>query len=646
MKKGEITQAEIDERVRKILKAKYRVGLHSLSIPPVSNVQNDLNHPEVELLIRRLVENALTIARDDRQMLPFAQLEQKRFASLAIGAKTLTDFQAALSKYAPFRHHTLKTSDSESFYVKKVEELKAYSHVIVALHGMSRHASKNYGISEKTLALIRNLQQHTNVVVTIFGSPYSLKFFDDSHAVLVAYEDNKLTQSLSAQLLFGAISAKGKLPVSSGVYYAGQGKDTRALQRLKYTIPEESGFNATDLQYIDAMAQESISKRETPGCQILVAKDGKVIFEKAYGYHTYNRRTPVRTTDLYDVASITKIVASVPCLMQMHELGKLNLDGPLSHLLPELSGTNKASLKIKDILIHESGLRGWIPFYEATLPYGVRKSTYSTKPDGKFCLKVADGMYMCTDYEDVMWQTINNSDLPHRGDYKYSDLGYYYFKRAIENYTHQPLNEVVENRFYQSLGVGMCYKPTEKYSKVSLVPTENDTKWRKQLVHGFVHDMGAAMQDGVGGHAGVFASANDLAVYMQMLLNDGYYGGKSYFRPETIAKFTAKQKKGNRRGLGFDKPETNPAYKNPASDKASKSTFGHTGFTGTCVWADPDNDLVYVFLSNRVYPNMNNYKLVKNNTRTRIHDHIYDAMQRGKYTSRTAPSIQRFTPRD
>lgn len=630
IKRGEISQEEIDSRVRKILKAKYRVGLHIPQTISLTGIQQDISMPHVELLQQHLYENALTLAQNNRRLIPFNELDKKRFASLSIGVPTLTKFQETLGKYAPVAHHTLKKSDTDAAFDAKFDVLKNYDPVIVSIHEMNKYASKNFGINAKTMRLIERLQQVTNVVVTIFGSPYSLKNFNESPTVLMAYEENNMTEDLSAQLLFGGIAAKGKLPVTASPNYVyGQGLTTSGGIRLKYTIPEDVGINREDLQQIDYIAQGAVRNGDTPGCQVLVAKNGKVIYQKSFGYHTYNRRTSVKNTDLYDLASITKVAATIPALMDLQEKGQLNLFSTLGSHFPELKYTNKNNLFLRDILIHESGLRAWIPFYEETIP--IRSKVYRTQCDGDFCIEVAKNMYMDKSYMDKIFSTINDSDLPTVGKYKYSDLGYFYFKRFIENKTGKPMDEYVQERFYQPLGLStMTYNPTKKFSTYSIIPSEYDGKWRRQNVQGYVHDMGAAMLGGVAGHAGLFSNANDLAILMQMMLNNGWYGGERYLNAGTIQKFTSYQKSGNRRGIGFDKPEPDAKKRANTTRKASGETFGHTGFTGTCVWADPQHDLVYIFLSNRTFPNMNNFKLVKSKVRKRIHEVVYDAIEKGK----------------
>lgn len=636
IKNGEITQEEIDERVRKILKAKFRVGLHKPTTLSTNNLIKDLKTPQTDLLIQRLFENAHTLAKNDKRLIPFQQLGQRNFGSLALGVKTLTGFQRMLGKYAPFEHHTLRKNDSQQSYDAKFHALKDNSTVVVSLHAMNKRAKKNFGLTPKAINLIKQLKEVTDVIITVFGSPYSLSNFDQSSTVLVGYEDNATSQSVAAQILFGAIGAKGKLPVTASPSFRyGQGYNTASNLRLKYTLPEEVGINSADLSGIDRIAAEAISTKSTPGCQVLVAKDGKVIFEKSYGYHTYSKRVKVKNDDLYDIASITKVAASMMGIMEMYEEGALGLESKLGDVLPDVRGSNKNDLVIKDILTHQAGLRNWIPFYSETLPGKPHANIYKRTTDDKHSVIVANNMYMANRYVDVIWDKLNQSKLESKA-YKYSDLGFYYFKRMLDHYASKRYNlssadEYLDYRFYKPLGLAtMSYNPREKFSTYSIIPTENDKKWRKQIVHGHVHDMGAAMLGGVSGHAGLFSNANDLAILMQMLLNGGNYAGIRYFNPNTIRTFTTKQNTKSRRGLGFDKPEPDLAKRGLTSAGAPESTFGHTGFTGTCAWVDPDNNLVYIFLSNRVYPNMNNWKLVKNKIRSRIQDQIYIAVTNSK----------------
>ncbi|MBK6609850.1 MAG: serine hydrolase [Chitinophagales bacterium] len=632
---GLITQDEIDNRVRKVLAAKFRMGLYQQPLQPIntSGLQQDLWH-NAEALNRQLYENAITLARNDKQQVPIIQLANKKIAALAIGANSQTDFQRTLSKYAPIEQHTLKWADTETKFIQKTNALKKSDLVIISLHGLSRHASKGYGISAAGRNLISQLQAAgVEVIVVVFGNPYSLKFFENSPTIAVGYEDTPYAQNAMAQALFGAIGFKGRLPISAGSFKYGQGYNTQGHLRLKYTIPEELGINSFDLLPIDYIVQQAIATKAMPGCQVLIAKNGKVFFERSYGSHTYGASHLVLDDDLYDIASITKIAASALGLMDMYDAQKLNLYGTLGNYLPETVGSNKENLRIRDILIHEAGLEGWIPFYEQTVFEPTRSQVYAALPSEGYNVPVANNLWMRNDYLDTVWETIRNSKLPNRGTYKYSDVGFYYFKKILENFSGKSLDQYLNDRFYKPLGLTtLGYHPLECFSRNSIVPSSNDTEWRYQVIQGYVHDMGAAMLGGVSGHAGLFSNANDLAVIMQMLLNGGYYGGQTYLQQATVNLFTSQQKNGNRRGLVFDKPEPNKNYIQPTSQQCSFKTFGHTGFTGTCVWADPEQQLIYVFLSNRTYPSMHNNKLNRDNVRIKIHDAIYTALARSNPT--------------
>lgn len=632
IQRGDISQTEIDNRVRRILQAKQKAGLDQYKPIDTNNLVANLAAPSAELTQIRLWENTLTLVRDPQRSIPFKNLEKQQFASIAIGTNTITPFQLMLGKYAPFAHHTLKTSDSEGVFQEKLKALRNYSTVVLSLHQMTRKSSNNYGLGDRTLSFIRQLQQQNKVVLVVFGNAYSLKLFDQAETLLVAYEDQPIAQKMAAQGLFGGVQVKGKLPVTaSNGFRAGQGVVTEPPSRFKYTIPEDVGIDRAQLAAIDRIAEEAIKEQATPGCQVFIAKDGKVIWEKGYGYLTYLPSEQVSERDVYDLASVTKIAAGMLGVMNLYENKIINLQDPLRKHIPGLDTTNKANISIRDILIHEAGLKAWIPFYEETVPEYVRSKAFTSKPDDVHSVCVAENMYMDNSYQDMLWRMIAQSDLPNKGEYKYSDLGFYYLKYIIEKNIQQPVEQFLSEKYYRPLGLStMGYNPIQRFSKRRIAPSENDTRWRRTVVRGTVHDMGAAMIGGTGCHAGLFSNASDLAVLMQMYLNGGNYGGRQYFQPLTLQTFTAQQKSGSRRGLGFDKPEINPRWVNPASDKASPRTFGHTGFTGTCTWADPDQKLVYVFLSNRTYPQMSNNKLQSQKTRIRIQDVIYEALEKSK----------------
>lgn len=362
-----------------------------------------------------------------------------------------------------------------------------------------------------------------------------------------------------------------------------------------------------------------------PGAQVMVLKDGKLVYKKAVGYTTWNKAGPVDSTTIYDIASITKVAATTLVVMKLFEEKKIKLDEKLGTYLPEVRNTNKNDLTIKELLTHQAGLEGWIPFYKEALERNL--PIFSKTPTICNTIQVADDMYMDSTYLNIIWDEIYSSPLKNRGTYKYSDLSMILMKKVVEKITKDPLELYVQRHFYDPLDLQTTtYLPLKKFSRFTIAPTSDDNEFRKQTVYGYVHDPTAAMFGGVSGHAGVFSNAEDLSVLFQMLLNGGEYNGKRYFKSETVKLFTTSQFQGNRRGLGFDKPA---AGKNigPTSTLCSQETYGHTGFTGTCVWVDPKYDLVYVFLSNRVHPDENNKKLVELNIRTDIQDIIYQAIK-------------------
>jgi len=354
-----------------------------------------------------------------------------------------------------------------------------------------------------------------------------------------------------------------------------------------------------------------------------------VIYDKSFGYHTYDEKRPVTSTDLYDIASITKIAGALPALMHLYENKQLHLDSTLGSYLDFVKESNKDSLKVRDILVHQAGLRSWIPFYKETLPEkGKLNEMYSNKRTKEFSVEVAQDVYMNTAFVDTIWQRILDSEVVSPDPkYNYSDLGYYFFKELVEEQLDMPMDKFLHSYFYSQLGMNnTSYKARRYFPEERIIPSEVDEYFRLQTLQGHVHDMGAAMLGGIGGHAGLFSNANDLAKMMQLYLNGGKYGSQSFFKPSTINLFTQKQIEDNRRGLGFDKPELNTDKNSPCAECVSPKTFGHSGFTGTCVWADPAHNLIYVFLSNRVYPSMNNRKLVRENIRTEIQDVISQAV--------------------
>ena len=624
-----LTKERLDFSVRKILKAKYWAGLQNYKPIELENIVEDLNRIEDELLHRELVKNSLTLLKNENNNVPIRNLEKQKIAYVKLGAAENNSFVDMLKKYAKV------TVVSDTNLDGLIRKLKPYNYVIIGFHKSNLHPWKSYKISNKELVWLQEIAKEKTVVLDVFTSPYSLlkiKSFTNIESVIVSYQNSKLSQEISAQLLFGAIAAKGKLPVSIGTEFKeGSGITSTNLSRFQYTLPEAAGLSSTKLALIDKIADTIIQEKMAPGFQVFVARNGKVVFEKTYGYHTYDKKIKVKNSDIYDLASLTKILASLPLIMKAEEEDKIRLTANLRDVLPSFSNSNKDTVTVKEILSHFGRLKSWIPFYKDTQDSITGKNLgqfYSKQESNDFKTKVAENLFINESYKDSILKYIKDADQNETSGYGYSDLGYYIFKEVLEKKYNKPLDKLVDDTFYKSLGANRTsYLPLHKFNKSEIVPTEKDDYFRDQLLHGNVHDMGAAMLGGIGGHAGLFANANDVGKIMQMYLQKGFYGGKRYLKSETIGKFNQRYFSDEkvRRGLGFDKPQLDPEVK-ATCGCVSDESFGHSGFTGTYTWADPKSGLVYVFLSNRVYPKMSNRGLIDTNMRTRIQQIIQDAI--------------------
>lgn len=628
---GKITEEEIDWRVFKILTAKSWMGLEVKKYVDTEFLVQDINPVSADVLTRNIYSKAITIVKNRDHLIPIQNLENKKIACITAGVDMGSEFHKTLKYYAEVDHFLYgKQSDAQL-----LSKLADYDLVIVGVYTSNKNPWKSYKVSSRIRNFVKKIALQNELIVNLFANPYSLKYFpetDFAKGLMISYQNHPASESIAAQIIFGAQGSQGELPVTStDLYELGFGLKTKSLKRLGYGIPEEVGLDAMKLQKIDELVKEAIASRATPGCQVLVARKGKVVYQKSFGHHTYSKKRKVSLYDIYDLASITKMAASVPLLMQLTEEGKLDLDKKLSDYLPEAIGTNKENLILREIFAHQARLKPWIPFYVETIKPETYDAFYSSKRSFDFPLVVAKDLYGRRSMRDTILRRILDSKLLTRKEYKYSDLGYYLLMQIIEDIEGEKIEDLVRKEFYNSIGAyTMTYRPLDFFASDLVVPTENDKTFRKQTLKGNVHDQGAAMLGGVAGHAGLFSNANDLAKMMQMYMAYGEYGGHRYFDSVTVQEFIRCQycKTKNRRGIGFDKPQIEGP--GPASDLASKSSFGHSGFTGTLAWADPDEELVYIFLSNRVFPDAENRKLLSLSTRTRIQDAIYNAIKNEK----------------
>jgi beta-N-acetylhexosaminidase len=636
LQSGRLSQEDINTSVKRILRSKFQLNLTRYVPISLNNIRADLNTPAAQAIKTRLIENAITLVRNEDGILPIQQLENKKIASLAIGAVNRTTFQRRLSNYAKITHFNAEKNipNSEQLF----QNLSKYNTIIVSVHDVTgKGASASFGISDATRQLLDRLNRATKVIFVNFANPYSLKYFDNIGNIVESYSEDETTQDVTAQAIFGALPMRGRLPISASLKSKfGTGNATGSLFRLQYGSPESVGMNSDTLNKIDVLADEIINSGASPSCQVLIAKDGKVIFQKAYGYQTYAKEMPVTTNDLYDVASITKVAASTISVMRMMDEGKISLYNPLSQYLPELQRTNKESMTLDRIMIHQAGLVSSVPVFRNTMTGGDKKHPsqpssryYNTEPTDSFSIEVANNMYLRRSYTDTIRHIMRQSDLRTGRDYRYSDVGFYWIADLVKRLNGKPINEYADETFYSPLGLqGTSYLPKHQFAVETIVPTEEDRYFRMQRIQGTVHDMGAAMMGGVSGHAGLFSTTNDLAVLMQMFLNKGYYGGTQYLKPETVQLFTTRHEGCTRRGIGFDMKELDGRREDNMCREANPNTFGHTGFTGGAMWADPQTNLVFVFLSNRTYPTMSNTKFIKKDYRMKAQSIMYQAIMK------------------
>lgn len=635
VKNGVISEKQINEKCFKILKAKKWFGLDTYKQVELDNLLDDINTTTSKQLNQKLVEESITLIHNKNSLLPLNNLGEKRILYVSMGNKSSNTFQNYLIKYA--RVDTLSCSNQPSkAEIKNIlDTVTNYTHVVIGQHGVSQWTNKRFKLTDANINLAVGIAELKPTILGFFGNPYALRYYENLNqfdAVIIGYSNSYLYKKHVAQAIFGGIGVNGVLPISiSDNFSSGSGKFYEAT-RLKYTEPYEFGFTDTAFNKVDSIIKAAINMKATPGCQIIYAKDGKVIYEKNFGYYTYNQDINVESDAVYDIASITKVAATTVSLMHLYENDKLDLTAKLSKYLGELKHTDKKSIRINKILSHQSGLHSWIPFYKNTLDDdgNYRGGLYLTDSSENHNIKVAHDLYLRNDYRDSIFQAIIDTPLYRKKKYRYSDLGFYWMAELIKHNTGNSIEQCTQEWYYSNLGMNYTmYNPWRYDKDFSLVPSENDLIFRKQIVKGYVHDPGAAMLGGVSGHAGLFSNANDLVKLGQLFLNNGTYGGEYFFSPKTLKVFNKSyyKRKGNRRALGFDKPALHKDDVGPTCESVSQQSFGHSGFTGSYMWIDPENNSVYIFLSNRTFPNQENKKLVEMDVRTKIHQVFYDVFE-------------------
>jgi CubicO group peptidase (beta-lactamase class C family)/beta-glucosidase-like glycosyl hydrolase len=624
IKKDPAVLDQLNASVKKILGAKYDAGLSDTRWVNTDNLPARLHTPQDQLFQHRLAEATVTVVRNSSSLIPVRALENKHFVSLSLGRNDHNEFNHYLAQYVPMTTFSVETSAD----IPGMNKMLGLGDVILV--GIYPQAA---AFQTELIPIIKKMALEKEVILCHFGNPIDLKDWGGLPTVLVAYSDEGLMPKIAAQIIFGGMGARGVLSLDvSDSIHAAQGEITRTHDRLAYTLPEAAGMDSKTLEQIRFIAQEGIDSKAFPGCRVLVAKDGMVVYDRSFGFLTYENKAPVTDETIYDLASLTKVSATLQTVMFMVEKGLIDINKKVSVYLPELRESNKRDFIIKDILTHQAGLWPFLPFWAQTMKDSVYlPEFYSREFSPDYPYPVSADLFASKTMKDSLWQWIIQAKIIEKPvhtpyDYRYSDMGFYIMQHLAEKILNQPMQDFLEQNLYEPLGAYTTgYLPLKKFPAARIAPTEDDKLFRKSLLIGYVHDQGAAMHGGIAGHAGLFSTANDLAKLGQMWLQKGRYGGQQYFKPETLELFAEKQYENSRRGLGWDKPVINDPN-GPTSLYASQKTFGHTGFTGTCIWVDPAFNLVYVFLSNRVYPDMNNNKILNANIRPRIQDLIYQSI--------------------
>jgi beta-glucosidase-like glycosyl hydrolase/CubicO group peptidase (beta-lactamase class C family) len=634
MKDSVINTAMLEGRVKKILAVKYDMGLNNWKPVSEYNVSPEVNK-NTAAIKRAAAEAGVTLVRDRNNILSRLQNKNLRIGYVGVNASgssvLLNELQTNIG---PINSMWLPKGSTEKDANAITDSMANNDVTIIAVHNLSFYpgSTGRHSLDMQHINFLTKMQSATNAIVVLMGNAYLLKNFCDVNSAMVAYEDDTITNEVTGKILLGQLPARGKLPVTpctdiNQATIAMIPKPADALQKVDF-VQDAGVTNPAALDKLNIFMNRCVVEGVFPGVRVLAAKNGKVFYDESFGYTDDNKKQRVTENTIYDIASVTKILSTTLAVMRLYEKGQLNLNKTLGDYLAWTKGSNKAGLQIKDLLMHQAGLKSWIPFYKETMNGdNLRTDIYTNQPSATYKYEVAKNLYLRNDYVDSIWFTILESPLENKGKYVYSDLDYYFLASVVEQITDMTIDEYVDKEFYKPLGLKRTsYNPLKKFKADEIAATENDMLFRKQLVRGYVHDPGAALFGGVAGHAGIFSTANDVAVVFQMLMNDGKYAGKQYFSKQTVQTFTAYNSRISRRALGFDKPSADKNDGGPASAHVSGTAFGHQGFTGTCAWADPENGVVFIFLSNRVNPSAENNKINKQSVRTISQDYIYEAL--------------------
>src|ERR1035437_269684 len=635
-----LTTEDIALKCRKVLALKYWSGLNKPLTINKENIDKELSPMMSKALIRELYANALTVLNNKQNIIPIKNLQNLKIATIAINRNDVSYFQKRIAEYYPADHFFIDPSDSAASN-NLLKKLPQYDLLIAGVFDLDQRPNLGFGIRPELNGFLEKLIKNNKTIITWFGNPYGIdksEVLQEANGLILTYQENEYTEDLSARLIFGGIGARGNLPVTiNKKWHFNYGIMTPGNIRLHYGIPESVGMSSEILNTkIDSIVNAGLKAKAYPGCVVMAARKGVVVFQKAYGYHTYDDRIAVREDDLYDLASITKISSTLAGLMLLNTDGKFSPDKTLGFYLPDFKNTNKGNICMRDFLTHQAGLAPFISFWKETIKENgkFRPRTFRPQYEKKYPLEVAQGIYMNKNYWKKMFSEIKKSPLGEK-KYVYSDLTFIIAPEIIDRLIQQKWYDFVTDSIYKKIGAcEIGFNPYKRFPLSRIVPTEYDSLFRKQLLLGTVHDEAAAMQGGISGNAGLFSDANDLIKLMELYRRMGEYGGQQNNNRKFIKEYTRVQfpENNNRRGLGFDKPLLNnsqlPQKDTYPTRSASPESFGHSGYTGTFVWVDPVYDISYVFLCNRLYPTRKNDELSKLNIRSEILQAIYDSIKK------------------
>lgn len=646
---GEISLTELDQKVHKVLMLKkwmhngfdspqqrnreqiYQPIQAALPINPEQGIRLPIASNKLyehffdtkwSLFNYDIARRGLTLLSNPDQLIPVADFRQQPIRLVHYGSDTYADFRRKLTQYTEFNHR-YGAIDEQGTWSAIIDGRTNYLNILLL------GSDQNLPLEDE--AFFQGLaaaKKRKNLIIVNFGAPRQIAALDSSYTVIQAYTQSPETEAVAAQIIVGGLPSLGKSPLDINTYWKDGHQRGSPKIRVAHAPAELVGIRPEKLVSMYAIANGAVRRKATPGGQMVVIKDGNVIFNEAFGYHTYRKKQRVQKDDLYDVASLTKIAATTMVAMKTYEQGGFQINDRVREHLPEYSKAPFRNVRIKDLMTHRSGIQPYMP----VIPYLQYRGAGNTACDSFFCtspseqytIQIAKNFYFQQRLQDKIWEDLNEVSMRRFDRYRYSDANMILVQRILERLQQDSLDHLARRYFYEPMGLSqITYKPLEHFPEEQTVPTENDQRWRRQQLRGYVHDETAALLGGVAGHAGLFSNAEDLAILLQMLLNGGTYANKKYLDPETIALFTD-DSHGNHRGLGFDK-----RYRSNRTGRAydmTPSAYGHTGFTGTCAWVDPDHNLVFVFLSNRVFPSVRNRKLFTENVRTRLHQVVYDAL--------------------